>query len=129
KFPILGADGRPAALGTFAYDISDRKRVEAALLAAEERFRQFAESASDWMWETDADHRFSYASERRQVALGQPAASILGMTWEELSDQPTDGPAWRRHRADLEARRPFRDFETAHLDAKGKLHVVTVSGN
>lgn len=34
-----------------------------ALQASERRFRSFAAMASDWFWETDAEHRLSYASE------------------------------------------------------------------
>ncbi|WP_421214756.1 ATP-binding protein [Aeromonas jandaei] len=34
-----------------------------ALQASKRRFRSFAAMASDWFWETDAEHRLSYASE------------------------------------------------------------------
>lgn len=34
-----------------------------ALQASERRFRSFAAMASDWFWETDAEHRLSFASE------------------------------------------------------------------
>ncbi|MBV8653826.1 MAG: hypothetical protein JO255_20370, partial [Alphaproteobacteria bacterium] len=37
------------------------KPYENALLS-EEQFRDFAEIASDWYWETGPDHRFSYMS-------------------------------------------------------------------
>ena len=33
------------------------------LEAGEQRFRDFAAAASDWFWETDAEHRFTYFSE------------------------------------------------------------------
>ena len=42
KFPVLGADGSPVALGGVTVDISDRKRAEEALQASEERHRRFA---------------------------------------------------------------------------------------
>src|SRR5688572_15932652 len=33
-----------------------------ALAASEERFRDFAASSSDWLWESDAEHRFTWFS-------------------------------------------------------------------
>jgi PAS domain S-box-containing protein len=129
KFPIPGPAGRPSGVGTFIQDISEHKRAEAALLAAEECFRQFAEIASDWMWETDEQHRFTYFSDRRQLVLGLAADTSLGKTRQEVAIEPTDSPAWRRHLADLKAHRPFRNFKTHRVDATGQLHTVTISGN
>ena len=44
-------------------DIDARKRAEAALRDSEERFRDYAETASDWFWETGTDHRFTVISD------------------------------------------------------------------
>ena len=54
---------------------------EAALSAAREnevRFRMVADAASDWIWETDAEHRFSFLSDRFSVITGIPVESALG---------------------------------------------------
>ena len=40
-------------------DIEDRKQTEDALRESEQRFRDYAETASDWLWETGPDHRVS----------------------------------------------------------------------
>ena len=44
------------------------------LLASERRFRDYAEAAADWFWETDADLRFTYMSENVERIVGVPAA-------------------------------------------------------
>src|ERR1700737_4578148 len=44
-------------------DIEDRKRTEEALRESEQRFRDYAETASDWLWETGPDHRVTRISE------------------------------------------------------------------
>ena len=44
-------------------DITDLKRAEAKHRRGEERFRDFADAAGDWLWEMDADLRFTYFSE------------------------------------------------------------------
>ncbi|MFB2863313.1 ATP-binding protein [Aeromonas sp. MdU4] len=54
------------ALVNITYRARLQEQVEVkteALQASERRFRSFAAMASDWFWETDAEHRLSYASE------------------------------------------------------------------
>jgi len=41
-----------------------RKQAGEKLRANEERFRDYAEVSSDWLWETDADLNFTYVSDR-----------------------------------------------------------------
>src|ERR1700739_4453950 len=45
-------------------DIEDRKRAEEALRESEQRFRDYAETASDWLWETGPNHRFISVSDQ-----------------------------------------------------------------
>src|SRR6202035_5066902 len=47
----------------FVIDMTERKRVEEALRESKERFRDYAETASDWLWETGPDHRTVSISE------------------------------------------------------------------
>ena len=50
-------------------DITPMKESARRLSESETRFRDFAEVASDWFWETDETHRFTYVSDRAE-ALG-----------------------------------------------------------
>ena len=45
-------------------DITGRQMAENALRESEERFRDFAATASDWFWEMDENLRFTYFSNR-----------------------------------------------------------------
>ncbi|HTH16121.1 MAG TPA: PAS-domain containing protein [Magnetospirillum sp.] len=61
-------------------DITDRKRVEDALVESEQRFRDLAESASDWFWEMDGDFNFTFVSGRVRQVLGVgPAFDAKGI--------------------------------------------------
>jgi diguanylate cyclase (GGDEF)-like protein/PAS domain S-box-containing protein len=55
-----------------------------ALEASEERFRGVAESASDWVWETDRNCRLSYLSARFTAITGYTSNDWLGQDIEQL---------------------------------------------
>src|SRR6478752_367610 len=50
------------ALARLAADLIERSGIEETLRRSEERFRQVAESAGEFIWEVDADGLYVYAS-------------------------------------------------------------------
>jgi PAS domain S-box-containing protein len=90
-------------------DIEDRKRTEEALRESEQRFRDYAETASDWLWETGPDHRVTLLSDLYDVGI--PPSRVIGVArWEIATDVESEPEKWRLHRAMLDAHRPFRNF-------------------
>jgi diguanylate cyclase (GGDEF)-like protein/PAS domain S-box-containing protein len=61
-----------------------RKHAEQNLRTNQERFRDFAESAADWFWETDSEGRLIHVSQRAQEVLGVPVEELLGLTMDEV---------------------------------------------
>ncbi|MCE5985849.1 MULTISPECIES: EAL domain-containing protein [unclassified Pseudomonas] len=55
-----------------------------ALEASEQRFRAVAESASDWIWETDRHQRLTYLSQRFVNVTGYPVDDWLGQPLNQL---------------------------------------------
>jgi PAS domain S-box-containing protein len=106
-----------------------RKRDAAVIAheASESRFRDFAATASDWLWETDAQHRFSWFSERA-FDIGIPELRPIGRTRWEVGQADIDPPKWEAHRATLEARRPFRNFQYSQTANTGALRHIRISG-
>jgi len=99
------------------------------IAANEERFRGFAESTSDWFWEMDDQLRVSYLSDRFETVTNRPATAVLGKTRRELADPEAvlkEPGKWLRHLEDLDAHRPFRNFEYDILPALGG-DAVTIS--
>ena len=103
--------------------------VALAARRAEQRFRHFADSASDWLWECDADLRLTFVSDRWQAIFGFPKETAYGRQWCDLADDDLESAAWRRHRADLAARRPFRNFTFAHRTAGGASRTALLSAS
>jgi len=110
-------------------EIEERRQIEAALLDSENRLQSFLSAASEWLWETDENHKFTYYSDRIEDILGVKVEALIGKTRESILNVgvETDQEKWTAHIADLKAHRPFRDFVYA-LGGVSKLTYIRVNG-
>jgi signal transduction histidine kinase/transcriptional regulator with PAS, ATPase and Fis domain len=101
-------------------------KAEAAMRDAQQseaRFRDIAEVGSDWIWETDAQHRFTMIAGARR-----PKVDLIGKTrWEQSGADPESDAVWRQHKAVLDAHQPFRQFRFATMAGNSRFDVC-VSG-
>ncbi len=125
----------PTLLSGYLIDISAQKETEEALAKSEQRFRDFAEAATDWFWEMDENLRFSYFSERFFEASGVRPEYLMGKTRRELlaeNDTVLGGTTtitdWEHHIATLDAHQPFQDFRHPRPDGEGGYHYLSISG-
>ncbi|WP_448191447.1 PAS domain S-box protein [Azospirillum sp. sgz301742] len=129
--PVRSESGEVTGYLGVAQDITERKRAEEALKESEERFRSLVESTTDWVWETDSEHRFRWFSPSLKAVLGPAAFKLLGKRREELIADGHEivSTAWLRHFADLRAHRPFRDFRYWLGSADGRALWISISGS
>jgi PAS domain S-box-containing protein len=111
-----------------ATDIEDRKQTEVALRESEQRFRDYAETGSDWLWETGPDHRITRISEHLNAAGIVPSSAIGSARWDIATDVESEPKKWRLHREMLDAHRPFRDFVYRVANGTGSPVYVRSSG-
>jgi two-component system cell cycle sensor histidine kinase PleC len=110
------------------HQAEDLEEAAAALSKSEARFRDFAMTSSDWVWETDAEHRFTYHSDSIRD-FGQDPSARLGRTRIELAaDAATEGDKWEEHRALLDRHEPFRDFVYRRKIGDDPEAYISVSG-
>src|SRR5882672_1431952 len=109
-------------------EIAERKRAEEALRASEQRFRDYAETASDWLWETGPDHSFTRVSEELTTRGIDPASRIGGTRWDFATDVEEQPEKWRLHIATLGAHQPFRGFVYRTAGADGSVVYIATSG-
>jgi PAS domain S-box-containing protein len=99
------------------------------LQAVENRLRDFLDIAADWIYETDAAHRFTMISSRGLELLGLPPEQVYGRSVFEVLNAAFDLPLWQRQLATANAHKPFRDFNFLYVDPQGERHFIRASGN
>ena len=100
-----------------------------ALRESEARFRDFARTSSDWFWETDEQHRFTFISDEIR-SFGQDPRDRIGRRRSELAaDHPEDMRLWEEHYAALDRHEPFRNFVYARKIGTAPERMVSISGN
>ena len=109
-------------------DLNVLQQAEEGVRQSEQRFRDYAETSSDWFWETGPDHAFTYISERLS-AFGIDRAVLIGKSrLDAATDLETDPQKWREHMAMLERHEPFRNFEYTCRDLTARQRHVSVNG-
>jgi diguanylate cyclase (GGDEF)-like protein/PAS domain S-box-containing protein len=88
----------------------------------------FAEIASDWFWEMDADLRFTYFSARLAEVVGVDTGAEIGKSRLDIAANSADPSFWQSHIDDLLARRPFRDFVYPYKHKDGRKRWFRISG-
>lgn len=108
-----------------AFYLSTREHLLAqkALLKSETRFRDLVDASSDWYWETDQNHCFTYISEKFTKLTGVPNSTFIGRTRYHINAHPR----LMKNLDDLQNRRPFRDFRY-HFNHKNKDLHVSING-
>jgi PAS domain S-box-containing protein len=112
-------------------DVTERKNAERALRDSQDRLRDFAEMGSDWFWEMGPDLTFTYHSPRYFQITGFRPEDKIGTTRTHFVDPASlkvDPEKWSLHIADLQAHRPFRNFEYEFAAQDGRLISVRISG-
>jgi PAS domain S-box-containing protein len=125
--PLHDEDGNIVKWYGSSTDIEDRKRAEQALRESEQRFRDYAETGSDWLWETTPDHRVVSISEHVNAVGFRPSGLTGLFRWDIAGDVESEPEKWRQHRAMLDAHLPFRDLEYS-LSGTGPPIYVRTSG-
>ena len=91
-------------------------------------FKDFADAASDWFWETDAAGRFTYLSDRFYEVSGTKPSSIIGKTNNELGryiEKPED---IERVAHALAAHEPYKNVIASRVLPDGRRLWVRTGG-
>ena len=122
------ANGRATHMSGVVADIDARKRAEAAVSAADQRFRDVAAVSSEYVWEADAEWRYTYLSERVEALLGYSRRELLGRrAWDfvPLGEERAMRQWFESHGGEG---RPFRDLVHRLMTKSGGVIWQSMSG-
>lgn len=93
-----------------------------------QKWSDFANSSTDWLWETDAQGLFSYASLGAMHVLGYPPETLLGKPMLEVLFAAPDEPARLLMMGRIEHQQPYRDIEFWSTNTKLEKVCLRVTG-
>lgn len=105
-------------------------KANRALAESEERFKDFAATAADCLWETDSELRYVYTSGDDEAILGIKPDELMGRTIQDhyahqIENQPD---RWQPVLSKITAHEPFQDFEVHWERPDGNARILLVSG-
>jgi diguanylate cyclase (GGDEF)-like protein/PAS domain S-box-containing protein len=100
----------------------------AALRVSEARLAGLLSLSADWIWEQDADGRFTYFSDGLHQATGIDPATLLGQRRQAHGMNGASAEAVAAYEQALAARQPFRDFTYDFTRADGSQIAIRISG-
>src|SRR4051812_48335276 len=93
---------------------------------AEERLELVLELSREWYWEQDENYRFTLLLGAGLDHAGVDQQKYIGTTrWDHDAVPIGDDGSWDAHKAQLEAREPFRDLYFRRIDANGELRYIS----
>jgi len=98
-----------------------------ALRASEARYRELVELSSDWLWEQDAEHRFTWVEGSAFVVAGVEHNVIGKRRWEIPGYAPLT-ESWDEFKARLDSHKPFLGIMFKQVAPSGAIHYLRVSG-
>jgi PAS domain S-box-containing protein len=125
---VRAPDGKPLRLLGTHSDISKSKQAEEALRESEERCRGLIETTFDWIWEVDANARYTYSSPNVQSLLGFAPKEILGQTPFDLMPEAEANRLRKTFEQIAAKREPFSNLENVNIHKDGRLVVLETSG-
>jgi len=112
---LVGAVALGAVFGVaYGYWRAQRRQLSTGTTDAE-RLADIIDLAADWVWETDADHRYTYVSPRLIERTGLPLEHWLNATRFDTLALAHDREVVEAHITDILAHRPFRDLDTGSI--------------
>jgi PAS domain S-box-containing protein len=103
-----------------------RRRTDAAVRAAEERYRQLVEASTDLVWETDLDGRWSFLNAATGRIYGLAPGDLIGRAFVERSD-PRQVERDKEMFARLARGEIITEYETVHRNASDAPVVISTS--
>lgn len=111
-------------------DITKQKNTERLLRTSDNRFKQVAEAANEWIWEVDQNGLFTYSSSVVKTLLGYEPEEIVGKKHFYDFFIPEERENKKQQALDyFKKRKNFVKFENSNLHKNGSVVIHETSGS
>ncbi len=101
--------------------------LDRQLTSSEQRFRDYAEVASDWYWEVDAGRRITFVSELFFTLTGSAPPSVLGQSASDfMRSYAADAESWTKL-TPFDEQKAIRGVRLRYPRADGSVIYLSVS--
>ncbi len=125
--PVRKNDKIIAAQGIMR-DITERKRAEEALRESERRFKDITENALEWVWETDVNGKYIYASPVCEKILGYKPEELLEKHFYDLFLPEEREQLKKAAFETFVKKQSFREFINPNVHKNGEIVWLSTSG-
>lgn len=112
-------------------EIDERKNIERALRESEGRFRDFTDTATDWVWESDKDGLITYVRVNTAVRVTFDPNLLVGRSFHDIAGarlMEDRGAFQSQFLEDVANQRTFRDIEFVVIGQNGYRRRLRLNG-
>ncbi|MGD9116805.1 MAG: PAS domain S-box protein [Dehalococcoidia bacterium] len=121
-------EGKPVRMTGTHLDITERHKADEALRESNQRFADIAENALEWIWEVDAEGKYTYSSPVVEEILGYKPKEMLGKHFYDLFLPDEREELKKSALAAFAKKQPFRQFLNRNVRKDGKVVWLSTSG-
>ncbi len=126
---LYDRNNRSAGQVIMLRDITEQKQAEEALYKSEERFKQVAENAQEWIWEVNANGLYTYASPVVKDILGYNVDEIIGKKYFYDFFPENNREKLKTEALSIFAKKlSFTKFENINIHKSGRVVYLSTSG-
>jgi diguanylate cyclase (GGDEF)-like protein/PAS domain S-box-containing protein len=115
--PIVYKNDR-ATLGSFM-DITERKRMEAALRQSEEKYRNILETIQEGYFEVDLNGNFTFCNNSMSRLTGHSKEELLGMNHRQFTNEETSKEVFQAFSEVYNTEEPSKGFDWQIIKKNG----------
>ena len=120
--------GKSYSIVGIAKDITEQKTAEEKLKQSEKRFRDVALSSADWIWEVDAQGKYTFVSEGSKRILGYKSKEVIGKSPFDFMSKAEAQRVGKIFQSIVAKKSPIVDLENWNVTKSGKKVLLLTNG-